>query len=48
MRRWDDNSKMYRTEIGCGDVGCVRLARNFDTLGTVVNAVMNLRVRGIS
>jgi hypothetical protein len=43
-RRWEDNIKMYLTEIGWEDVDCIHLAQDRDLWQVLVNAVMNLRV----
>jgi hypothetical protein len=43
-RRWEDGLKMDLREIGWGGVEWIHLAQDRDQWGTVVNAVMNLRV----
>jgi hypothetical protein len=43
-RRWEDNIKIDHQEVGCGRMDWVELAQNRDRWGTLVNAVMNLRV----
>jgi hypothetical protein len=43
-RRWEDNIKMDRREIGFGDVDLTHLAQNRDRWRALVNTVMNLRV----
>jgi hypothetical protein len=43
-RRWEDNIKMDRQEVGCGVVDWVELAQDKDRWRALVNAVMNLRV----
>jgi hypothetical protein len=42
--RWVDNNKMDLLEIGWGGVDWIGLAQDRDKWGTLVNAVMNLRV----
>jgi hypothetical protein len=43
-RRWEDNIKMDRREIGFGAVDWVRWAQDRDRWRAFVNTVMNLRV----
>jgi hypothetical protein len=43
-RRWVDNIKMDRLEIGWGGVHWIGLAQDKDKWKALVNAVMNLRV----
>jgi hypothetical protein len=43
-RRWEDNIKMDRREIGFGDVDWIHLAQDGDRWRALVNTVMNLRV----
>jgi len=42
--RWEGNIKMGLHKVKCGGMDCIKLAQNRDTLQTLVNAVMNLRV----
>ena len=44
-RRWVDNIRMNLQEVGCGYIDWIGLADDRDRLRTLVNAVMNLRVR---
>jgi hypothetical protein len=43
-RRWEDNIKMDRREIGVGDVDWIQWAHGRDRWRALVNTVMNLRV----
>ena len=43
-RRWEDNIKMDLQEVGCGGIDWIELAQDTDSLRTLVNAVMYLRV----
>jgi hypothetical protein len=43
-RRWEDNIKTETQDVGCGGVDWIDLAQDRDRWGTLVNAVMNLRV----
>ena len=43
-RRWEGNIRMDLQEVGCGYVDWIGLAQDRDRLGTLVSAVMNLRV----
>ena len=43
-RRWEDNIKIYRQEVGCGDMDWIEVARVRDRWRALVNAVMNLQV----
>jgi hypothetical protein len=43
-RRWEDNIKMDRREIGFGDVDWIHWAQDRDRWRALVNTVMNLRV----
>ena len=42
-RRWEDNIKMDRQEVGCGGMDWIELAQDRDRWRPLVNAVMNLR-----
>jgi hypothetical protein len=42
--RWEDNIKMDLQEVGCEDMDWIDLTQERDRWGTLVNAVMNLRV----
>jgi hypothetical protein len=44
-RRWDDNIKVDRREIGFVDVDWIDLAQDRDRWRALVNTVMNLRVQ---
>ena len=43
-RRWEDNIKIYLTEMGLGDMNWIDVAADRDRWRAVVNAVMNFRV----
>ena len=43
-RRWKDNIKMDRQEVGCRDTDWIRLAQDWERWRKLMNAVMNLRV----
>ena len=43
-RRWEDNIKMDRQEVGCGGMDWIQLAQNMDRWRALVTAVTNLRV----
>jgi hypothetical protein len=43
-RRWEDNIRMDRREIGWGDMDWIDLAQDRDQWRGLVNTVMNLRV----
>jgi hypothetical protein len=43
-RRWEDNIKMDRQEVGWGGMDWIALAKNRDGWRAFVNAVINLRV----
>jgi len=43
-RRWVDNIRMGLQEVGCGYVDWIGLAQEEDRWGTLVSAVMTLRV----
>jgi len=43
-RRWVDNIRTDRQEVGCGYVDWIGLAQDRDGWRTLVSAVMNLRV----
>ena len=43
-RRWMDNIRMDLQEVVCGYMDSIGLAQDRDRWGTVVSAVMNLRV----
>jgi hypothetical protein len=43
-RRWEDNIKMDRREIGRGGMDWIDLAQDMDQWRALVNIVMNLRV----
>jgi len=43
-RRWGNNSKIYRQEVGCGCMDWIELAQDRDSWRALVTAVMNLRV----
>jgi hypothetical protein len=42
--RWVDNIRMDLEKVGCGYIDWIGLAQDRDRLGTLVSAVMNLRV----
>ena len=44
-RRWVDNIRMDRQEVGCGYMGWIGLAQERDRWRTLVSALMNPRVR---
>jgi hypothetical protein len=43
-RRWEDNIKMARQEVGWVGMGWIAVAQDKDRCRAVLNAVMNLRV----
>jgi hypothetical protein len=43
-RRWVDNFKLDRSEIGCDDMDWIDLAQDRDQWRALVKTVMNLRV----
>jgi len=43
-RKWVDNIRTDRQEVGCGYMDCIGLAQDRDRWRTLVSAVMNLRV----
>jgi hypothetical protein len=43
-RRWKDNIRMDRREIGWGGMGWINLAQDSDQWRALVNTVMKLRV----
>jgi hypothetical protein len=43
-RKWEDNIKMDLQEVGFGVMDWIDLAVDTDSLRTLVNAVMNIRV----
>jgi hypothetical protein len=43
-RRWEDNIKMDRREMGWGNMDCTDLAEDMDQWRALVNTVMNLRI----
>ena len=43
-RKWENNIKMDRQEVGFGDMDWIKLAQVRDRWRTLVNAVMNLLV----
>jgi hypothetical protein len=43
-RRWVDNIKMDRRELGWDGMGWIDLAQDRDQWGALVNTVINLRV----
>jgi hypothetical protein len=43
-RRWDENIKMDRREIGWGGMDWIHLAQDNEQWWALVNTVMNLRV----
>jgi len=42
--RWEDNIEMDLQEVGCVGMDWIDLVQDRDRWGTLVNAVMNLRV----
>jgi hypothetical protein len=44
-RRWEGNIKMGLQQVGCGGMDWIDLAEDRDRWRTLVNALMNLRVR---
>jgi len=43
-RRWEDNIKMERQEVGCWGMDWIELAQDRDRWRALVSAVMNIRV----
>jgi hypothetical protein len=43
-RRWEDNIKMDRQELGCGCMDWIELAQDSDRWRALETSVMNLRV----
>jgi hypothetical protein len=43
-RRWEDNIKIDRQEVGCEGLDWIDVAQDMDRWRAVVNTVMNLRV----
>ena len=43
-RRWEDNIKMDRQEVGCGGSDWIDLDQDRDRWWALVNVVMNLQV----
>ena len=43
-RRWVDNIRMDLQEVGCGCMDWIGLVQDRDSWGTLVSAIMNLRV----
>jgi hypothetical protein len=43
-RRWEDNTKIYLREVGCGGMDCMDMAEGKEKWRAVVNEVMNLWV----
>jgi hypothetical protein len=43
-RRWEDNIKIIRQEVGCGGTDWIELAQDRNRWQALVNAVMNLRI----
>jgi hypothetical protein len=43
-RRWEDNIKMYRQEVGCRGMDLIELAQDRERWRALVNAVMNFRI----
>jgi len=43
-RRWENNSKTYLQEVGCGDMDWIELAQYRDRWRALISAAMNLRV----
>jgi hypothetical protein len=43
-RRWEDNTKIYLQELGCGGMDWSELAKDRARWRALMNAVMNLRV----
>jgi hypothetical protein len=42
--RWQDNTKMYLQEVGCGGVDWIDSAQDREGWRAVVSAVLNLRI----
>jgi len=42
--RWENNIKMDRQEVGCGDMDCIELAQDRERWRALANVVMNLWV----
>ena len=50
-RRWEDNSKIYLLEVGCGGMDWIELAQDRDGWRDLVNVVITFgfhKMRGIS
>jgi hypothetical protein len=43
--RWENNIRMDRQEVGCGDMDCIGLDQDRDRWRAIVDVVMNLRVQ---
>jgi hypothetical protein len=43
-RRWEDNIKADRQEVGCGGMDWIELAQDRDRWWALLNAAMNLRI----
>jgi hypothetical protein len=43
-RKWKDNIKMDRQEVGCGSMDWLELAQDGESWPALVNAAMNFRV----
>jgi len=47
-RRWEDNIKIDLKGVECGGMEWIELAQDTDWWRAVVNAVMNLKMKGIT